>query len=96
MPKRQVHNYINKIFLGDNFSNVNKALDYPVKFLPGKKHRLLLHDIISAPIVGFLVSKNIKGAVAALSHITVDACCTKNKKLKKFLTFLAQNKKRRK
>lgn len=91
MPNRQVHNFVNKILLGESYSKVSKLIDYPIKILPGPKHRVLFHDVISAPIVGTVVSRNIKGTVAALSHITVDACCTKNKALKNFLTFLSKN-----
>jgi hypothetical protein len=70
MPERYIHEKISKIILGEKYSKVHKAMDYPVKYL-GKRHRILFHDILSASLIGFSIY-GYNGALAGILHLIAD------------------------
>jgi hypothetical protein len=86
MPSRYKHKKISKILTSYSCERTHKLIDYPARFL-GKKHRILLHDPISALIVGFL-SDGLKGSISALSHIALDETYSKNKLFKQLIDYL--------
>ena len=54
-------------------------MDWPSKFL-GPNHRKLNHSVIASILIGFLASKDPKGAMAGLLHVATDEAVTFVKK----------------
>jgi hypothetical protein len=79
MPEHSIHDFTCNVAFWRTFKQVDDALDWWVRIL-GRKHRKVFHDIISAPIVGAVVSKSWEGAAAAGLHILIDEVCSKNKR----------------
>jgi uncharacterized protein (DUF2062 family) len=71
MPSRRVHELFDLLFLGKRYSKVHRTLDAPSKVL-GSSHRSLLHDPMSAMLIGAILTGDIGGALSALLHIWVD------------------------
>jgi len=76
----KVHKAVDKFVFGRAFPKVHVELDRPAYVL-GKKHRMLLHDPISAMLIGRSVAGE-KGATVALLHVVVDELC-KDKRVKR-------------
>ena len=70
MPDRDTHRKISKLLLGDDCNATHAAIDYPYRFL-GRKHRILLHDPLSAALVGYFMD-GYKGVASALLHLAED------------------------
>jgi len=70
MPSGNIHRKISRMVVGDSCKAVHRFMDFPYRFL-GKSHRILLHDPVSAVVVGYLLN-GLPGAGAALSHILTD------------------------
>ena len=85
MPKRKTHDDVNRFLLGKAFSNVNKTLDLPSKFL-GASHRKLLHSVPESFIVGVLLTGDLDGGVAGILHVIVDSAdSTAKKEIRKLI-----------
>lgn len=65
--------------------DVNKAMDWPYRFL-GKKHRILFHDPLS--IIALFGNDQVKLEAAAL-HLLVDKTC-ENPMMEKLLELLVE------
>jgi len=70
VPDRRVHEAVDKLLFNKKCTTVHKILDLPSKWL-GEKHRILLHDPLTAMLIGFLVDR-YEGAMSALLHIALD------------------------
>jgi hypothetical protein len=71
VPKRKTHEVISKLLLGQTFSEVNQAIDWPIRFL-GPSHRIMFHTIPEAFIIGLVVTGDVKGAIAGVAHVLTD------------------------
>jgi hypothetical protein len=70
MPSRKVHEQLDRILFGRKHTAVHKLLDLPSVWL-GERHRVVLHDELSAMLAGFLVDGS-EGAMSALLHVWLD------------------------
>ena len=89
MPSRRVHRYVSRLLLGKSFDKVHRVIDAPYGLL-GKKHRVLLHDPISAAMIGSTASRDRYAAFAALTHVAVDVMCSRNRTLREILELMAR------
>jgi hypothetical protein len=71
MPKRKTHEVISRLLLGQSYPNVDRGLDWPVKFM-GRSHRKLFHTIPESIIIGLLLTGDVKGAMAGVLHVVTD------------------------
>jgi len=76
MPSRRVHELFDLLFLGRRYSKVHRTLDAPSKML-GQSHRSLLHDPMSAMLIGAVLTGDMRGALSALLHIWTDKNATR-------------------
>lgn len=78
MPRRELHNLLNLLLLGDTYDWLNKTVDEPWRIL-GRMHRILFHDEKIDPLITYMVTRDIGAALAHYLHIRLD----KDKKLQK-------------
>ena len=90
MPEHQIHEFVSQLIFGKPFSEVNRALDWPIKYL-GSEHRRLFHDSLSAVVIGGIVTLSVFGSAAALIHIIVDGICSEHRDVERVLRALARS-----
>lgn len=72
MPNHKKHAQICQKVLGKSYSEVDMALDWPVRFA-GRGHRRYFHSVFESFVIGSLVTLDLKGGFAAVIHVLVDA-----------------------
>jgi len=75
MASHKIHKLVNKIFLGNEYEDVNKWMDEPFSYL-GRRHRVLRHDPLS---IALKYCDDPKRTCAGLLHILVDEVSSKRK-----------------
>ena len=93
-----MHALVDRVLFGRVFWRVHRGMDWPYRFL-GRRHRILLHDPVTAVVLARRVYPGDEdAAMAALMHIAVDRLCSSSpffdQKLKLFAK--AARKKRKK
>jgi len=89
IPSRRVRRYVSRLLLGNSFDKVHRVIDLPYGFL-GKKHRILLHDPISAVLIASTTSTDEYAFFAGLAYVAVDVICSRNRTLREPLELMAR------
>jgi hypothetical protein len=83
LPKHSTHKAVSKLVLGKSYPSVDKALDWPVRFL-GPSHRKMFHSYSEAFVVG-IFTEGLEGGTAACIHVFLDQVDNRSKGLLKCL-----------
>lgn len=67
MPKHRTHRLVSKLILGKAYSNVDRWMDEPYRWL-GRRHRVLRHD----PLSLYLRYGPTPEFLAGLLHVALD------------------------
>jgi hypothetical protein len=77
MPSHNLHRKVCKAILNEAYPDVDRLLDLP-GLMGVRRHRRFLHDPLSAFMIGYALHGE-KGALAGLTHITLDKVCNDRK-----------------
>lgn len=98
MASQRAHVYVDYMMFGRSYRKIHREMDRPFRRL-GRRHRIMLHDPVSAIRIAQRLYPGDPVAVrAALLHITIDKICSRDPEFKKTLeaaAILWSKKKRR-
>jgi hypothetical protein len=80
LPNHNVHGTVSKLVLGRSYPSVDKAVDWPVRFL-GASHRRLFHTVPESFIIGIISSQSLEGGISGIVHVILGHADSRSKGL---------------
>lgn len=85
MPEHPEHRYVDRQFVGKDYPDIHKGLDWPVSIL-GRGHRVLFHDYETAMVIAKRkYPLDPYAPIVAVLHIDFDSACSSDAEYKKIL-----------